>query len=170
MSSQSILNDWTSPPASAPSLVRDQHSTPQYNTSRMSASQPTPVDAPNVVCTRSTSITVLPAISSTSTTTTTTTTTTSASGSASSSLVCDPMEEFSEVEGHREFIQLIINAKAFADMNQTDVPVSWRGYNCLIEPNIPPFSKLELRRRLENAIKSISGESVTRVWKIKYVI
>ena len=54
-----------------------------------------------------------------------------------------------------EFIQLLINAKTVADINETPVPVEWHGYETLVQPNLPPFTKKALRERLSSALQNI---------------
>lgn len=54
-----------------------------------------------------------------------------------------------------EFIQLLINAKTVADMNESPVHVEWCGYETVVQPNLPPFSKTSLRERLNSAIEHI---------------
>ena len=76
-----------------------------------------------------------------------------ASSSSTSSSLSNPFSEFSGDEG--EFIQLLINAKTVADMNETEVPVEWRGYGTSVMPNLPPFTKTTLRERLNSALQNI---------------
>ena len=65
----------------------------------------------------------------------------------------DAFSEYGHVEGHQDFVQMLINAKAYADINQICAPVCWRGYNTLVEPNLGPFTKDIIKERLENAIE-----------------
>lgn len=63
------------------------------------------------------------------------------------------MEEFSHIPDHGTFIQLLVNAKAFADLNGVAVPVSWRGYSSLVEANLPPFNRKDYEDRLTEAMR-----------------
>ena len=72
---------------------------------------------------------------------------------SSSVSVINPFNEFSEDEG--EFIQLLINAKTVADMNEAQIPVEWRGYETIVHPNLPPFTKKALRERLSSALQHL---------------
>ena len=71
--------------------------------------------------------------------------------------------EFSHVKGCNEYVQSLISAKGYADMTQTNAPLSWRGHHEIIEPNLPTFNKEEIKKRLKNAIKSISQPSPEEV-------
>ena len=75
----------------------------------------------------------------------------------SNSVIGDnPFPEFSHVHGHGEFIQLIVAAKAMADINQKTVPVTWRGYDVSIQPNLPTFSREDYRTYIQNAITALN--------------
>ena len=65
----------------------------------------------------------------------------------------NPFSDFSAEES--DFIQLLVNAKTLADMNENPVHVEWRGYETLVQPNLPPFSKIALRERLNSALQHI---------------
>ena len=75
----------------------------------------------------------------------------------------NPFSEYSSVEGHMDFIQLLINAKAYADINQTCAPVCWKGYNTIIEPNLPPFTKDIIKKRLNTALETITAKQGNEV-------
>lgn len=73
--------------------------------------------------------------------------------SSVSSVSTNPFGDFSEEEV--EFIQLLINAKTVADLNENPVNVEWRGYETTVQPNLPSFSKRTLRERLNSALQHI---------------
>ena len=58
--------------------------------------------------------------------------------------------------GHEEFIQMLVNAKAVADMNEGPVRVQWRGYHTSVKPHLPPFTKDSLKMKLAEALQCIS--------------
>lgn len=60
--------------------------------------------------------------------------------------------EVSEVEEHAEFIQMLIDAKGMADLNQEPIPVAWRGHKTVVKPNLSPFTKAELKIWVNNAV------------------
>ena len=47
---------------------------------------------------------------------------------------------------------MLVNAKTLADINQKRNKFHWRGYYTHVEPNEPPFTKLELKKRLSEAL------------------
>ena len=63
------------------------------------------------------------------------------------------LSDFSHTEGHHDFIKMVLHAKSIADTRGLVVPVKWRDYTTLIEPNMAPFTKADLITRLSNAIK-----------------
>lgn len=62
-------------------------------------------------------------------------------------------DDFAHMENHGELIQQLVNAKARADMDQVSVSVNWKGYQCLVDPNEPPFSRNDFKMHLRNASK-----------------
>lgn len=70
------------------------------------------------------------------------------------------LEELAHIEDHGEFIQQLINAKAFADLNGVSVPITWRGKSSLVEPNLPPFTKMDYIDRVTSAIPFVSAQKV----------
>lgn len=63
--------------------------------------------------------------------------------------------EFSHVPNHNDFIKLMLNAKAYADLNQTTATVQWKGHSTMVEPNLPPFTKEVLKEKLEQTLKTM---------------
>ena len=72
-------------------------------------------------------------------------------------------KEFENVKNHSKFIQLLVNAKATADMTQDPSFVTWRGYKASVKPNLPAFTKDYFRLRLKEALKSMKELSVQEV-------
>ena len=65
------------------------------------------------------------------------------------------MDDISPIKGHFEFIQMLINAKAVADMDNKEIIINWRGVQHEVRPNQEPFSKKEIRRRLQSVLDKI---------------
>ena len=65
-------------------------------------------------------------------------------------------EEFSHVHDHGEFIQLLVNAKASADLHENSVEITWRGYTCVLKPNEGPITKQDYKLHLLHALKSLN--------------
>lgn len=86
--------------------------------------------------------------------------TSSAPSSSSSSSVASFFVEFEHIEGHKEYIQKLINAKAMADMEQTTISVNWHGYCTHVEPNGMPFTKDYLRGKLRNIQSYLESKSI----------
>ena len=64
-------------------------------------------------------------------------------------------KNISDIKGHDVFLRMLINAKKLADMKNTPVPVTWRGYKTLVHPELPNFNRSSLIRRLCLALKGI---------------
>lgn len=80
-----------------------------------------------------------------------------------------PFTKISEVPGHDEFIQIVINAKTTADITNSPTKIEWRGYCSDINPGFI-LSKESLTKELLQALKRLNEVSETekKVLKIKY--
>ena len=78
-----------------------------------------------------------------------------------------PFPDLSHIPNHGQFIQLMLNAKAYADLNQSVVTVKWRGNSTLVEPNLPPFTKEVLKEKILTALNKNDAELNIQVLKTK---
>lgn len=58
---------------------------------------------------------------------------------------------------HFEFLKMLIEAKAVADIENRNVPLQWRGYQTKVVPNHHPLKKETLRDRLLLALAGIAN-------------
>ena len=65
-----------------------------------------------------------------------------------------PLRNISAVPEHDEFIQLMINGKALAGLQQSQAEITWRGYSTSIPPDFE-MSKDNLRKALLSALQNI---------------
>lgn len=79
------------------------------------------------------------------------------------SMIQSQFPDLSRIRGLSQYMSLLMNGKAQADLVQETISVSWRGYNTYIEPNLPPFTKVEYRKIFTEALSSIQlGEDEVR--------
>ena len=69
-------------------------------------------------------------------------------------------KEVSEIPGHDEFIQMVINAKVVGSMSMTrePVPINWRGYNGTVKPDFQMTTE-NLRNKLLEALEQLTHTS-----------
>lgn len=70
----------------------------------------------------------------------------------------EQLRNLSPCPQHNEFIQLVINAKTMADLDNIPTPFIWRGYNTLIEPGFI-INEDNVKKKLHIALKNISSIS-----------
>lgn len=61
----------------------------------------------------------------------------------------------STIDGHRIFLEKLIEAKKFVDINSKIMTVKWRGFSTNVSPNHPPYTPDLLLEKLLQAIVSI---------------
>lgn len=65
-----------------------------------------------------------------------------------------------EPVSHENFKKDLINAQVIADKTKSGVKVHYDTYSTMVDPNLPPFTKKELNRRLSEALKAILAEKM----------
>ena len=74
----------------------------------------------------------------------------------SGSVIGPPCINISSISGHDVFIQMIINAKAMAEMDNSTIPIIWRGFKTSVSSKLP-LNRSNLKERLILALKSIKN-------------
>ena len=69
-----------------------------------------------------------------------------------------PFIDVSGIPNHNEFIQMIINAKATADITNSAIMVQWRGYSTYIHPGFK-LSKDSLQKEILDALQRLEDVS-----------
>lgn len=70
----------------------------------------------------------------------------------------NPLNTISNMNIHNEFIQMLINAKTMADLNNAPAPIVWRGHTTVVPPNFV-ISRANVKRTLLTALLSINNVS-----------
>lgn len=74
--------------------------------------------------------------------------------------VPSPFMSLSGIPNHDDFIQMVINAKATADLTESPAQITWRGYSSTINPGFK-ISKDSLRKCLLDALQRLNEISET---------
>ena len=76
-------------------------------------------------------------------------------GEARSVVLPSRFLDVSNIPGHQDFVQLVINAKVLATIEGSSTSINWRGYSSTIFPELEMTTK-NLRHELLNALQCIS--------------
>ena len=60
----------------------------------------------------------------------------------------------------------MLEAQKRANARNTLVPVHYRGYTTIVEPNHPPFSQDDLQSRLKDVLKAVLAKNMSKPNKI----